>query len=460
VIAAHEVVERALAYGRRGDELAVILDDTTHTHLRWAGATVTRAAHVLSRRIHVVVIAPDHTAGVVSASGALDAGALRDLVDDASAAARRADAETVAPLPPPDRPAASDWTEPAGTAPPGVLAQLAAEAADGAHRFGASGRALHGYAEHEVRTTLLGTSTGARLRHVQPTAVVDLTARAAAAPVSAWTGIELSDITELDLPDLLGSLEQRLDWGRRRVTVRPGRHEVLLPRSGTADLMRQLYWSAGAQDAEDGRSAFSAPSGGTRLGERFGVLPLTLRSDPGEKDLTCDPFVVVRTSGADTSVGDNGLTLGPTPWITDGVLTALVHTRASARRAGAPVTPRVGNLVLEGASSGPSLDEMVASTAQGLLLTSLWYLREVDPRTLLLTGLTRDGVYLVRDGEVVGAVDDFRFNESPLDLLGRTTEVGLTAPTLAREWDDQRTRTAMPPLRIGDFAAFPVETPA
>ena len=94
---------------------------------------------------------------------------------------------------------------------------------------------------------------------------------------------------------------------------------------------------------------------------------------------------------------------------------------------------------------------MIATTRRGLLLTSLWYLRDLDPSTLLLTGLTRDGVYLVENGEIAGATDNFRFNESPLSLLGRVTEIGRTEPALPREWGDYFTRTATPALRIGDF---------
>jgi Predicted Zn-dependent proteases and their inactivated homologs len=101
--------------------------------------------------------------------------------------------------------------------------------------------------------------------------------------------------------------------------------------------------------------------------------------------------------------------------------------------------------------AGPGLDEMIASTERGLLLTCLWYIREVDPQTLLLTGLTRDGVYLVEGGRVIGAVNNFRFNESPIDLLGRVSEVGRTEHTLSREWSDYFQRAAMPPLRIPDF---------
>jgi predicted Zn-dependent protease len=98
-----------------------------------------------------------------------------------------------------------------------------------------------------------------------------------------------------------------------------------------------------------------------------------------------------------------------------------------------------------------SLDEMIAQTSRGLLLTCLWYVREVEPQTLLLTGLTRDGVYLVEGGEVVAEVNNFRFNESPVDLLDRLAEVGHTERTLAREFGDYFTRTAMPTWRVADF---------
>jgi predicted Zn-dependent protease len=94
---------------------------------------------------------------------------------------------------------------------------------------------------------------------------------------------------------------------------------------------------------------------------------------------------------------------------------------------------------------------MVARTERGLLLTCLWYIREVDPTTLLLTGLTRDGVYVVEDGQIVGAANNFRFNESPVDLLSRATEAGTTVRALGREFGEWLNRTAMPALRIPDF---------
>ena len=215
--------------------------------------------------------------------------------------------------------------------------------------------------------------------------------------------------------------------------------------------MIYLYWSAGARDAHDGRTVFSKPGGGTRVGEQLTEVPVTLRSDPQAAGLACAPFVIAHASAGTDSVFDNGLPLRPTAWIADGTLRALVQTRHSAELTGLPVTPGIDNLIVEGAGTGQSLTEMVHATDRGLLLTCLWYIREVDPQTLLLTGLTRDGVYLVEHGEVAGAVNNFRFNESPVDLLGRLVEVGATERTLPREWCDYFTRTSMPAMKVADF---------
>jgi predicted Zn-dependent protease len=149
-------------------------------------------------------------------------------------------------------------------------------------------------------------------------------------------------------------------------------------------------------------------------------------------------------------VFDNGLPLAPTEWMSRGELRHLTTSRHSAGLTGLPVAPGIENVILDGGQDR-SLEEMVASTERGLLLTCLWYIREVDPATLLLTGLTRDGVYLVENGEVTGEVNNFRFNESPVGVLGRATEAGRTEKTLPREWSDWFTRAAMPALRVPDF---------
>ena len=146
---------------------------------------------------------------------------------------------------------------------------------------------------------------------------------------------------------------------------------------------------------------------------------------------------------------DNGQPVTAVDWISQGKLADLVRTRWWARQTGRP-RPAPGNLMLD-AGSETTLAQMIASTERGLLLTCLWYVRELDPRALLLTGLTRDGVYIVEGGRVRGAVNNFRSNESPIDILGRATEAGASQRTVPRDRADTFGRVMMTPIRVPDF---------
>jgi predicted Zn-dependent protease len=215
--------------------------------------------------------------------------------------------------------------------------------------------------------------------------------------------------------------------------------------------MIYAYWSASAREAHEGQSVFSRPGGGTRIGETLSPHPVRMFSDPSYDGLQAAPFVTAAASSNETSVFDNGLALSRTEWVDDGRLAALLQTRHSAAMTGQPVTPAIDNLVVAVDGSTGSIDDLVRGVERGLLLTCLWYIRVVDPQTLLLTGLTRDGVYLVESGEVTGAVNNFRFNESPVDLLGRFSTASATVPSFSREWGDYFSRTATPALRVPDF---------
>ena len=180
-------------------------------------------------------------------------------------------------------------------------------------------------------------------------------------------------------------------------------------------------------------------------------LPFSLRSDPFEPGLESTPFLVTSVSGQDVSVFDNGLPIERSDWISEGRLSRLQYHRAAAARSGVEPATFADNLTLELPGATSSLEDLVSRTERGLLLTCLWYIREVDPATLLLTGLTRDGVYLVEHGEIVGSVNNFRFNESPVDLLAKAIEAGRTERALSREWNEWLNRTSMPSLRVAEF---------
>jgi predicted Zn-dependent protease len=395
-------------------------------------------------------------AGVVSRSAVHHASQVAAVVDQArQAAADAAPADDAQPLlDPAAAGSGADWDAPAETTEVAVFRHFA-PALGHAFEVAAGGdRRLYGFAEHSVTSSFLGTSTGLRLRHDQPDGTVELNAKSAdplGQARSAWAAAATRDFTDVDVTAIEADLAQRLGWAARRVELPAGRYETVLPPSAVADLMVYLYWSAAARDALDGRTVFSRPGGGTRVGDELASVPVSLRSDPREPGLACPPFVLAHASSRRSSVFDNGLPLGRTEWISGGRLAALTQTRHSAGLTGLPVTPAIGNLILDVPGAGGSLGELTAGTDRGLLLTSLFYIRELDPQSLLLTGLTRDGVYLIENGEVTGAVNNFRFNESPVAALGRISGAGASGPALPREWSEYFPRTVMPPLRIADF---------
>ncbi|WP_447036589.1 metallopeptidase TldD-related protein [Streptomyces sp. DSM 118878] len=447
----HEIVERALELST-ADGCVVIADEESTANLRWAGNALTTNGVTRGRTLTVIatVDGKEGTASGVVSRSAVTAHDLEPLVRAAEAAARgAAPAEDAQPLVSGTAPSADFTDAPAETS-SAVFADFAPALGEAFARARAGGRELYGFANHEYVSSYLGTSTGLRLRHDQPNGTLEVNAKSPDRTKSAWAGRSTRDFTDVDPGALDAELAQRLAWARRRVDLPAGRYETLLPPTAVADLLIYQFWSSSARDAAEGRTVFSKPGGATRLGERVAGLPLTLRSDPREPGLESAPFVLAHTSAGDSSVFDNGLPLAPTEWVRGGDLAHLVTSRHSAGLTGLPVTPAVDNLILDGGGER-SLDEMVAATGRGLLLTCLWYIREVDPATLLLTGLTRDGVYLVENGEVVGEVNNFRFNESPVDLLGRASEAGRTERTLPREWGDYFTRAAMPALRVPDF---------
>ncbi|MER5747556.1 metallopeptidase TldD-related protein [Streptomyces sp. NPDC002225] len=448
----YEIVERALELST-ADGCVVIADEHSSANLRWAGNALTTNGVTRGRTLTVVATvdgARGTASGVVSRA-AVTADDLEPLVRAAEAAARGASpAEDAQPLVT-GVAASPDFTDAPAETGSEVFADFAPALGDAFARARSGGRELYGFAHHLMSSTYLGTSTGLRLRHDQPTGTLELNAKSPDRTRSSWAGRSTRDFKDVDPAALDAELARRLAWAERRIELPAGRYETLLPPTAVADLLIYQLWSSTARDAAEGRTVFSRPGGGTRIGEQLSGLPLTLRSDPYAPGLESAPFVIAHASGDGASVFDNGLPLASTDWVREGRLERLTTTRHTAELTGQPVAPAIDNLLLEGGGER-SLDEMVAATTgRALLLTCLWYIREVDPATLLLTGLTRDGVYLVEDGEVVGEVNNFRFNESPVDLLSRASEAGRTETTLPREWGDWFTRAAMPALRIPDF---------
>jgi predicted Zn-dependent protease len=447
-----EVVERGLA-AAAGRPCVVIVSQTHTVALRWAINGLTTNAVTSGRTVTVIVaaeVAGGTAAGSLTRSG-VGAGQIAQLVEDAAAlAAGTPAAEDAAPLLAGD--ASADWADPGAGTGPEVLTGFALDLCEVLAANRAQQRESFGFAEHKVSTTWLGTSSGSRLRHVQPQGVVEITGKSHGRSRSTWISRGTRDFTDLDVAALDAEVERRLGWQARKVELPAGRYDTVLPPTCVADLLVYAYWSADARSASEGRSVFSRPGGGTRVGDQLTDSPLTLSSDPAYPGLETGRHVIARSSWPLASVFDNGLATPAQVWLDRGRLAALPTTRHTAALSGLPVTPPVDNLILTAPDAAGNAEDLCAGLERGLLLTSLWYIREVDPMTLLLTGLTRDGVYLVEGGEIAGAVGNFRFNDSPVDLLRRVRAVGGSEIALSREWNENFPRTAMPPLLVEGFS--------
>jgi predicted Zn-dependent protease len=450
-VRAQDLVEQAL--GSATLPCVAWVTERSEANLRWANNALITNGEMRSKRLIVTA-----TADVESGTAAGTVGQEIAAADEVSAVVAAAEqlARTGRPaedaMPMVENYAHNDvWSDPPERTSIEVLEELAKGLGVAFDRAEAAGQLLYGFAEHAVETTYLGSSTGLRRRGVQPTGRLELNAKTADLAASTWLGRTTRDFFDVDVTEAAEELNTRLGWASTKVDLPPGRYETLLPPAAIADLMIYAYWTANARDAEEGRNVFAAGEGATKIGQRFSELPITLRSDPRYPGLETIPFVNFTSSLDDTSWAfDGGLPINATTWIDHGVLRELIRNRGHAARTGARPTPPPDNLIMDGGGTA-SLQEMISNTDRGLLLTSLWYIREVDPERLLLTGLTRDGVYLIENGEVVGAVNNFRFNESPIELLGRISEIGISELTLCREWNDYFNRTIMPTVRVPDF---------
>lgn len=430
----------------------VIIEHDASANVRWAANSLT--TNGITHTVNATVIAFDHRhdgIATASMSGALvDAESLASLVQAADAAARSAPlADDAAPLPEPH--ADVDYGKPAHSMEPDVLASAATGVGELSSWASSEHIETFGYVEVDDATTWFASSTGAMRRHRQRSERFETTAKSHDRTRSTWVGHPTAQ------PDWLAvraSVTRALELQGNAIQVRPGRYTTVLPSSATADLLLDLMWSAGAQDATEGRTAFHDPATATRtrLGQALGDPNVTLLSAPHDALAPSQPFSLVAASGRLGSVFDNGLDLQETAWIKDGRLDHLVTSSADSAQYGLPRAPLIDTLRANyRGATAPDVDALAAELADGLLLTCIWYVRSVDPMTMLLTGLTRDGVYVVRDGEIVGATSNFRFNDTPLGMLSRIRQATVPVRTLPREMADYANRVVMPALTVDEF---------
>ena len=451
MISAQDLIEK-ITKAATCDDCIVIVKDKTQANLRWAGSTLTTNGVIQERSVTVIAF--------VSMDGGMAAGGvsrtdvnLADvpvLLAEATAAAIAAGkAEDYAPLA--TNISIGDWTAPHVPTGPEVFSQFAPALGDMFARSVADKIELFGYSEHTHETTWVGSKGGLRLRKDTPVGRVEMTGKSHNRTRSTWSGVETRDFKDVSVASIDAQIRQRLTWQANKVDLPAGRYETILPSGSVADFFTYMTWVSSARDAHEGQSVFSKKGGGTRVGEKLSNVGFQVFSDPEYRELPAANFVATAVSSPYSSIFDNGQSLKRVDWFKDGVLQSLIQTRATAALTQLDFTPISENLVISVDGGTGSLEDLVTKVDNGLLLTTFWYIRMVDPNSLLLTGLTRDGVYHVKGGEVVGATNNFRWNDSPVSALGRIAHAGATQWTQPREWAGDMSNMATPPLVIKDF---------
>ncbi len=268
-----------------------------------------------------------------------------------------------------------------------------------------------GFIQRSSNAVAVGNKAGLFGYHTYTDCSLTNTMRTTDGTSSGWatqTSVSLKDVDGETVGRI--STEKAVRGTAKKRKLDPGKYTVILEPAGVSDLMGFLAGNFDARSAEQGQSFLSKQGGGTHVGEKMFPEFITLRSDPLDTKLATTPW------------GPSLLPNQRIAWIDKGVVKNLYYDRYWALKAGKEPTPAPGNVVLDG--QGHTLEEMIASVDRGLLITRLYYIRTLQPQTLQLTGLTRDGVFLVEKGKITDPVTNFRWNESPVRVLQNTKMLG------------------------------------
>jgi len=418
------VVQRSTA-----DAVSVSVQSGRETNLRFADNQISTAGSTTNTTVRVQSVYGKRRASVVT-NDLSDAG-LQRAVAQAEAIAKLAPedpeylgelgAQTYAPVP--------AWFDRTAELSAEDRARAALTALAPAREAG--DLTVAGYIVCEAGATAIGNSAGLFAYHRGTNANYTLTARTNDGTGSGWAAADANDWTAIDFERVAKEAIDKARRSRNPVAIEPGRYTVILEPEATANLVSVMGGALQARSADEGRSAFAKAGGGTKVGEQILDRRVTLLSDPRDPMVLGSPF------------DGDGLPLARQVWVRNGVLEQLAYTRFWGQRQGQAPTGGANSLRLEG-GEGTTAD-LIASTERGVLVTRLWYLRAVDQRTLVYTGLTRDGTFLIEGGRIARSIKNFRFNDSPLFMLNNLEGLGRAERTAGGG------RLVMPSLKVRDF---------
>ena len=425
----------------KADAVEVDFSGGERSATRFANSTITANMVQFDRQVIVTVYLGTRTGS--ASTRQLDDASLQQMVKEATEAAEKAREQTdLQPMV-----EGPQQYEPVDAALPSAVnfgpaerARLAKQSIDVSDKMGTVGS---GFIPKTHQTTCSANSKGLFAYYQVAEASFILTCRTTDATGSGWAGTTgIKDVSTIDAVELTRIASDKALKSRKARALEPGRYTVILEPRANARFLSLMTGLFNAQSAENqfSRTYFSGKEPGTsKVGEKVFSDMFTLVSDIGNPLLRQSP------------IAPDGTPLRDVTWVEKGVLKNLAYNAAYARRQKKPITPASVNnsLVMQG--SEMSIPDMIKTTKRGLLVTFFWYIRGVDNQTLLNTGMTRDGLFLIENGEIAGPVQNFRWNMSPIVGYNNITAVGRSVPMHTGESYDGGGTALVPPVRIEDF---------
>src|SRR5688572_4763601 len=227
---------------------------------------------------------------------------------------------------------------------------------------------------------------------------------------SGWVTRDFNDVSKLDTTEASRIAIDKALQSRNAKAIEPGKYTVILEPAASAELLRNMLFNMNARPADEGRSFLSKKGGGIKLGEKIFDERINFYTDPWHTEVPAAPWTPDGQSRKKMDI------------IRDGVVKNIFYDRYWASQKNVESVPFPGNAILDGGTA--SLEDMIRDTKKGILVTRFWYIRTVDPQTLLYTGLTRDGTFYIENGKIKHPIKNFRFNESPVIMLNNVETLG------------------------------------
>lgn len=427
---ARALLEKVLKLSK-ADACSVGLNDGVTSNIRYARNTVSTAGRTENRSLGITSSFGKRS-GSVSLNEFTDA-AIEAAVRRSEELARIApeDPEYMPPLGPQTYLPVSAFYESTANLTAADRARVAASSIEPAK---AKDVTAAGYWEDSAGASAIANSAGLFAYHRATGIDFSVTMRTNDGTGSGYAYRNEGDAAKLDAARASQVAIEKAVASRNPRAIEPGKYTVILEQQASSQLLASMVGGMQARSADEGRSFLSKPGGGTKLGERIVDERVTIWSDPQHPDAPSAPWA-----------GD-GRAREKTMWIENGVVKNLAYSRYWAEQKKAKPVVGPANIIMAGGTA--TLEELIRGTERGILVTRLWYIRSVDPQTLLFTGLTRDGTFYVENGQIKHAVKNFRFNESPVIMLNNLDELGIPERTRGLE---VFAPFIVPPMRVRDF---------